>query len=186
MTLPLAERLFDMLTQSPAEVLTSFHRQGLLPLVFETEVEDFTGPIADTAPAGAMLHVDPSHAYVTGDAGAVSSVYATDCNLASGEGGFLRFPSFPELSPYLIVYFTGVPAGVQRTVLLTMQVYSTGGTVRVTGTNNPNALLVTHAGTGGATITVPIVVTPTAEGFASLLLQRVGETGFDWLGADLF
>ena len=44
---------------------------------------------------------------------------------------YLRLPSFPELNPYLIAYLFGFPSGETRNVLVDMQVFSAGGSVRL-------------------------------------------------------
>jgi len=66
-------------------------------------------------------------------------------------------------------------------VTVRMQVFS-AGTVRITGTGIPAALTV---GQSSFTLDVPVGVTSTAEGFASIFIQRVGETGFDWFCAEV-
>jgi len=96
--------------------------------------------------------------------------------------GNLRLPSFSSHLPYLIAYLLGFPPGTNRNLLVRMQVFPTGGTVRLTGTGNPTAVTV---GFTSFPVSVPISVTTTASGFASVLVQRNGQTGFDWHAVDV-
>ena len=115
--------------------------------------------------------------------GAKLGMFVADCSLnTEAEPAYLRLPSFSSSFPYLIAYLLGFPPGTTRNVLVRMQVFSTGGTVRLTGTGNPTAVTV---GFTSFPISVPISVKTTASGFASVLVQRNGQTGFDWHAVDV-
>jgi hypothetical protein len=111
-------------------------------------------------------------------------MHVSDCSLSTeAEPPYLRLPSVPELNPYLIAYLFGFPSGETRNVLVDMQVFSAGGSVRLTATGNPTGVTV---GFTSFPIAVPISLTTTADGFASVFVQRNGQTGFDWHSVDVF
>jgi hypothetical protein len=72
-------------------------------------------------------------------------------------------------------------ASESHTVQVSLQVFS-AGTVTITGTGSSATLTV---GQSSVPLTVPVGVKTTSEGFASILIQRVGLTGFDWFAADV-
>jgi hypothetical protein len=164
------------------DVLATLRELQLLPAADVQEIAA-EGLDFDRGLREATVHVDPQRPHQDG----VTGLYVAEAYLnTEASPPYLRLPSFPELSPYLIVYFFGLPSAIQHTALVDMEVFSAGGSVRITATNNPSAVLVTHSGTGGERVTVPVRFTTTSDGFASLLLQRVDQTGFDWFGTDLF
>lgn len=183
MTTQMHDRLREALADRDTEPMYVLRELGLLP------TEDLTAHDAkttDVTPAAPIVHIDPQTLHRTDGATGVTGVYVQD-TLISTESTppYLRLPSFPEYFPYLIIYFMGRPAGRQFTATLDVQVYSSGGSIRIGATNNPTDTILSHSATGGARVKVPIVFTTTADGFASVILQRIGETGFDWHGVDL-
>lgn len=124
--------------------------------------------------------VDPRKSRSVLADGRILGMYVQDCIInTEAEPPYHRLPSFPSLNPYHIVYLINFPPNQSHTVTVRMQVFS-AGTVRITGTGIPAALTV---GQSSFTLDVPVGVTTTAEGFASIFIQRVGETGFDWFSA---
>ena len=92
----------------------------------------------------------------------------------------------PELDPVLLLYFLGHAPSTPHIVFVDMQVLSTEGGVRIVATNNPDALLVTHAGTVGARVSVPVPLTTDLVGDASVLMKLNDQTEVDWFGAELW
>lgn len=137
----------------------------------------------DAATAAFVGRVDPRQSRAALSGGRVLGMYVQDCLISTeAQPAYHRLPSFSSHSPYHIVYLLGFPANEAHTVNVTLQVYS-AGTVRITGTGSPAALVI---GQSSIRLTVPVGVKTSASGFASILIQRVGQTGFDWFGADVF
>jgi hypothetical protein len=167
---------------------------GLVPLLRaggfvaapDSELGYTAGP-ADVRPDrdGAVAHLDPRRPRSDATlAGARMGMYVSDCYLnTEAEPPYLRLPSFGDHNPYLIAYLLGFPPGETRSALVDLQVFSTGGTIRLTATGNPTGVTV---GFTSFPVAVPISLTTTAEGFASIFVQRIGETGFDWHAVDVF
>ena len=169
----------------PRQLLPLLRERGFVAAPDST-VEFAGGPAdAQLDRAGAVAHIDPRQPRATATlAGARMGMYVTDCSLSTeAEPPYLRLPSFPQLNPYLIAYLFGFPSGETRNVLVDMQVFSAGGSVRLTATGNPTGVTV---GFTSFPIAVPISLTTTAEGFASVFVQRNGQTGFDWHSVDVF
>jgi hypothetical protein len=132
----------------------------------------------------AILRIDPTAPHKVVEP-MTASLYAASANLnTEGARPYIRLPSFPQASPYLILYFRGLASDIQHLVAIDMQVFSAGGLVRIEATGSPVVTLVTHSGTNGAPVTVTVTFTINA-GYGAVLLKRVGETGFDWFGASL-
>jgi hypothetical protein len=188
MTSPPLERMRNVFAGpeiASLETLAALRELGLVPPADGHDEQMFV-PDKDFAPAAAITHLDPHTLHRTDGATGVSGVYVAETYISTeSDPPYLRLPSFPEASPYLIIYFMGRAAAAQFTATLDMQVFSTGGSVRITATNSPAATILSNAATGGARVRVPIFFTTTGDGFASLLIQRIGETGFDWFGVDL-
>jgi len=139
--------------------------------------EDFVAPVT-----GAIGRVDPPKSRAVLSGGRVLGMYVQDCLISTeAKPPYHRLPSFNTHTPYHIVYLFKFAASESRTVQVTLQVYSTG-TVRITGTGSSAALTV---GQTSIPITVPVGVKTTSQGFASILIQRVGAVGFDWFAADV-
>ena len=132
--------------------------------------------------AGAIGRVDPPKSRAVLSGGRVLGMYVQDCLInTEAKPPYHRLPSFNTHTPYHIVYLFKFAASESRTVQVSLQVYS-AGTVRITGTGSSASLTV---GQTSVPITVPVGVKTTAQGFASILIQRVGATGFDWFAADV-
>ncbi|WP_036968042.1 hypothetical protein [Promicromonospora kroppenstedtii] len=115
--------------------------------------------------------------------GRVLGMYVQDCLISTeAEPPYHRLPSFASHFPYHIVYLLKFPPNQTHTVDVTLQVFS-AGTVRITGLNSPAALTV---GQSSIPLKVPVGVRTTNQGFASILIQRNGEVGFDWFSAAVF
>jgi hypothetical protein len=76
----------------------------------------------------------------------------------------------------------GLPAETQHTVAIDMWVSSASGKVRITATESPVEVLVSHSENP---VTVPVAFTTNENGSGILLLRPVDETSFDWFGASL-
>lgn len=115
--------------------------------------------------------------------GRILGMYVQDCLISTeAEPPYHRLPSFASHFPYHIVYLLKFPPNETHTVDVTLQVFS-AGTVRITGLNSPAALTV---GQSSIPLKVPVGVRTTNQGFASILIQRNGEVGFDWFSATVF
>ncbi|MGW6129125.1 hypothetical protein ACWFNE_03775 [Cellulomonas sp. NPDC055163] len=137
----------------------------------------------DRVTAAFAGRVDPRQSRAVLSGGRVLGMYVQDCLISTeAQPAYHRLPSFSTHFPYHIVYLLGFPANEAHTVNVTLQVFS-AGTVRITGTGSPAAVVV---GQSSIRLTVPVEVRTTAGGFASVMVQRVGQTGFDWFGADVF
>ena len=168
----------------PQDVLARLRERGFVAAP-DASVEftaDRSAPQPDLT--AAVAHIDPRRPQAPAALpGAKLGMYVADCSLnTEAEPAYLRLPSFSSHFPYLIAYLLGFPPGTTRNLLVRMQVFSTGGTVRLTGTGNPTAVTV---GFTSFPVSVPISVTTTAGGFASVLVQRNGQTGFDWHAVDV-
>lgn len=190
---PIEQRMHDILARpeiGPQATLAALRELDLVPPADGYEVRTLEPAELDgVAPAASLVHLDPNTPFKTDGATGRSSVYSTNTIIATGgtetSPAFFRLPSFPDLNPYLYIYFHGRPAGKQFTATLDMQVYSSGGSVRISATNNPIATILSHGATGGARVRVPIIFTTTAEGYGGVFIERVGQTGFDWYAVDL-
>jgi len=192
-----ASRLRGILTRPEGgDVLDDLAGAGLVTLYHGLEIRKIAEPAADpdlvatlagdtiAAAAGAIGRVDPRQPRLTLTGGRILGMYVQDCLISTeAQPAYHRLPSFPAYNPYHIVYLLGFGANQAHTVNVTLQVYSVGGSVRITTTGNPTAMVL---GQSSVPITVPVTLRTTAEGFASLFIQRVGETGFDWFGVDVF
>ncbi|MFE3445178.1 hypothetical protein ACFXNW_19280 [Nocardia sp. NPDC059180] len=200
--IPIEQRMYDILARpgsGPQATLAALRELNLVPpadgfTMRTLEPADFSSVIAaddldGVALAAPLVHLDPNTPFKMDGATGRSSVYSTDTSIATGgtatNPAYFRLPSFPESSPYLIIYFHGRQSGKQFTATLDLEVFSSGGSVRISATNNPLAVILSHAATGGARVRVPVNFTTTADGYGSLLIQRIGQTGFDWFGVDL-
>lgn len=169
----------------PVRLLPMLRSGGFLGAP-DREVEYAAGPaVARPTRDGAVAHLDPRRPRAEATlAGARVGMYVSDCYLdTEAEPPYLRLPSFADHSPFLIAYLLGFPPGETRNALVDLQVFSAGGSVRLTATGNPTGVTV---GFTSFPVAVPIGLTTTAEGFASIFVQRVGETGFDWHAVDVF
>ena len=195
---PAEQRMLDILARKeigPQATLAALREAELVPQADGYKVRtlkpaDLVGVTPHAAP---LVRLDPNTPFKTDGATGRSSVYSTDTYIATGGNAtnpsYFRLPSFPEYFPYLHMYFAGRQAGKQFTATLDMQVYSSGGSVQITATNNPIATILSHAATGGARVRVPIILTTNASGpvsgYGGVFIQRIGQTGFDWYGVDL-
>jgi hypothetical protein len=179
------------ITRTPerGDVLERFVAAGLVSLgrdlpVNEADTDRVTDLVdGSLAPvAGAIGRVDPLKSRAVLSGGRILGMYVQDCLISTeAKPPYHRLPSFNTHTPYHIVYLLKFPASESRTVQVTLQVYS-AGTVRITGTGSSAALTV---GQTSIPITVPVGVKTTSQGFASIFIQRVGATGFDWFAADV-
>ncbi|WP_020014174.1 hypothetical protein [Promicromonospora sukumoe] len=134
----------------------------------------------DATPIGRLT---PRQSRRTLPGGRALGMYVQDCLIATeAEPAYHRLPSFASHTPYHIVYLFKFPPNATHTIEVTLQVFS-AGTVRITGLNSPAALTV---GQSSFALKVPVGVKTTNEGFASVLIQRNGEVGFDWFSAAVF
>ena len=196
---PIEQRMRDILARiaeiGPQATLAALRELDLVPPADGYEVRTLEpADLVGVAPLAApLVHLDPNTPFKTDGATGRSSVYSTDTYIATGGTAtypaYFRLPSFPELYPYLHIYFHGRPAGKQFTATLDMQVYTSGGSVRISATNNPVDTILFHGATGGARVRVPINLTTNVSspvsGYGGVFIQRVGQTGFDWYGVDL-
>jgi hypothetical protein len=115
------------------------------------------------------------------------ALYAKGCELNTwGSPPFMRLSRLPELNPFLILNFVGFAPETRHTAVIDMQVVSTGGSVRISATNNPARSLVTHENTNGARVSVPVALTTTQGREAVLVFVLDDQAEFDWLGTDIF
>ncbi len=182
---------FGDITRTPekGDVLERLVAAGLVSLGRDLAVSDVDTDratvFADDSvapPAAAIGRVDPRKSRAALSGGRILGMYVQDCLInTEAEPPYHRLPSFNTHNPYHIVYLFHFAAAESHTVQVSLQVFS-AGTVRITGTGSPAALTV---GQTSVPITVPVGVKTTSEGFASIFIQRVGETGFDWFAADV-
>lgn len=182
---------FEDITRTPekGDVLERLVGAGLVSLGRDLPVSDVDTDrvtvLADdsVAPAAAAIgRVDPRKSRAALSGGRILGMYVQDCLInTEAKPPYHRLPSFNTHNPYHIVYLFHFAAMESHTVQVSLQVFS-AGTVRITGTGSSAALTV---GQTSVPITVPVGVKTTSEGFASIFIQRVGETGFDWFAADV-
>lgn len=182
---------FQDITRTPekGDVLERLAAAGLVSLGRDLAVSDVDTDrvtvFADgsVAPAAAAIgRVDPRTSRAVLSGGRVLGMYVQDCLInTEAEPPYHRLPSFDTHNPYHIVYLLNFAAGESRTVQVSLQVFS-AGTVRITGTGSSASLTL---GQSSVPLTVPVGVVTTSQGFASILIQRDGLTGFDWLAADV-
>ena len=142
--------------------------------------EEDAAAALDATPIGRLT---PRQSRRTLPGGRVLGMYVQDCLISTeAEPPYHRLPSFASHTPYHIVYLFKFPPNATHTVEVTLQVFS-AGTVRITGLNSPAALTV---GQSSIPLKVPVGVRTTNQGFASILIQRTGEVGFDWFSAAVF
>lgn len=142
--------------------------------------EDDDAAALDATPIG---RINPRQSRRSLPGGRLLGMYVQDCIInTEAQPPYHRLPSFASLNPYHIVYLLKFPPNATHTVEVTLQVFS-AGTVRITGLNSPAALTV---GQSSFPLKVPVGVKTTNDGFASILIQRNGEVGFDWFSAVVF
>jgi hypothetical protein len=156
------------------DVLEDARRDGT-DLVATFADED--APALDAAPVG---RVNPRRSRVKLSDGRVLGMYVAECFISTeAEPAYHRLPSFSSHSPYHIFYLLNFPPNESHTVNVTLQVFSVG-TVSISGTGSSAALTV---GQSSFALSVPVGVRTTDQGFASILIQRNGQVGFDWFSA---
>lgn len=192
-----ASRLREILAAPEGgDVLDQLTRAGLVTtrdglssydVIAATPDRDLAAVVLDGAVAAATAaigRVDPRQSRATLSGGRTLGMYVQDCLISTeASPAYHRLPSFPQYSPYHIVYLMGFGANETHTVNVTLQVYSAGGSVTITTTGSPSAMTL---GQSSVPLTIPVTVRTTAQGFASIFIQRVGATGFDWFAADVF
>lgn len=187
-----AARLAAILsTAEGGDVLERLRAAGLVDTRTDRPERDVTAELQDQQQAdeGAQLdaaaaigRVDPRQSRAVLDGGRRLGMYVAECYInTEAEPAYHRLPSFRTHNPYHIVYLMGFAPGEFHTVLVTLQVFS-AGTVTISGAGTAATLTL---GQSSVPLTVPVGVTTTAEGFASIFIQRNGETGFDWLSAEV-
>jgi hypothetical protein len=161
------------------DVLYEAEQDGTNLVATFGEVEDDAAAL-DATPIGRLT---PRQSRRSLPGGRVLGMYVQDCLISTeAEPPYHRLPSFASHTPYHIVYLFKFPPNATHTVEVTLQVFS-AGTVRITGLNSPAALTV---GQSSFALKVPVGVRTTDQGFASVLIQRNGEVGFDWFSAAVF
>ncbi len=132
--------------------------------------------------ATAIGRIDPRQSRLVLADGRILGMYVAQCYInTEAEPAYHRMSSSPSDFPYHIVYLLGFAPGEAHTVLVTLQVFS-AGTVRITGTGVTAPLTL---GQSSVPLTVPVGLTTSAEGFASISIQRTGPSGFDWFSAEV-
>jgi hypothetical protein len=188
MTDSLSEQLRDVVARPGTDVFAALQEFQLLPSADDQETRVLAAEdlAFDRGLRSARAHIDPQrpHEIVESTGGAL---YAKGCELNTwGSPPFMRLSRLPELDPFLILNFVGLAPKTRHTAVIDMQVVSTGGSVRISATNNPARSLVTHENTDGARVSVPVALTTTEGGAAVLVFRLDDQTEFDWLGADIF
>ena len=179
------QQIIDMIARPYTDVLALLREQEILPSVSEGRETRFVvgERIADKL-REPILRIDPAAPHKVVDA-ATAGLYAASADVnTESSPPYIRLSSSPAVSPYLILYFQGLTSEIQHRVAVDIQVFSSGGAIRIEATGNPVIMLVSHSATNGAPVTVPVTFTINA-GYGAVLLQRVGETGFNWFGASL-
>ncbi|MFD7022491.1 hypothetical protein [Promicromonospora sukumoe] len=174
-----AAGLVDLGDELPVrDVLYEAEREGRN--LAATFGEDDDVAALDATPIG---RINPRQSRRSLPGGRLLGMYVQDCIInTEAEPPYHRLPSFGSLNPYHIVYLLKFPPNATHNVEVTLQVFS-AGTVRITGLNSPAALTV---GQSSFPLKVPVGVKTTNDGFASILIQRNGEVGFDWFSAVVF
>jgi hypothetical protein len=188
MTNSVHEQLRELAARPGTDVLAALRELRLLPSADNQETRVLTAEdlASDRDRQSARAHLEPRlPSQVEGETGA--SLYAglSDLNTLAFPS-ILRLARLPEQNPFLFLYFFGHAPSTPHTVYVDMQVVSTGGGVRITATNNPEELLVTPAGTGGARVSVPVLLTTDQLGNANLTMLLDDQTEFYWFGAELW
>lgn len=177
-----ALRELDLVPPIDGHKVRNFDPSDFSDLVNPTDLDGVTL-------AAPLVHLDPNTPFMTDGATGRSRLYSTDTGIATGgtaaQPAYFRLPGLPDKYPYLIIYFDGRQGGQQFTATLDLEVYSSGGSVRITATNNPLEMILSYGATNGARVQVPISLTTTADGYATVFVQRIAQTGFDWYGVDL-
>lgn len=191
---PLSRLREITVAQADSDVLARLGEAGLVNLaqdlpsrdVLEDAKRDGTdlaatfaddAPALDAAPVG---RVNPRRSRLKLSDGRLLGMYVSDCTInTEAEPAYHRLPSFSSHSPYHIVYLLNFPPNESHTVNVTLQVFS-AGTVSISGTGSSAALTV---GQSSFALSVPVGVRTTDQGFASILIQRNGQVGFDWFSA---
>ena len=131
----------------------------------------------DAAPVG---RVNPRRSRLKLSDGRLLGMYVAECYISTeAEPAYHRLPSFSSHNPYHIVYLDKFPPNELHTVSVTLQVFS-AGTIRISGTGVAASLTV---GQSSVPLSVPVGLRTTDQGFASILIQRNGQVGFDWFSA---
>ena len=189
MTDSVHEQLRELVARPGADVPSALRELGLLPSADDQKTRVLTAEdlASDRDRRSARAHLEPRlPLQVEGETGA--SLYANRSDLNTlAHPSTLRLSRSPEeLSPLLYLHFFGHAPSTPHTVFVDMQVLSTGGGVRIVASNNPDELLVTHAGTDGARVSVPVPLTTNPLGNASLAMWLDDQTEFNWFGAELW
>jgi hypothetical protein len=191
---PAEQRMLDILSRpeiGPQATLAALREAALVPPADGYEVRTLhpadlvVDPrVIELAPAP-LVHLDPRRPFKA-DGTNRAGVHATDTEIVTwGNPSHFKLPSSPQYFPYLNIFFwRPAQAGQQFTATLDMQVYR--GTVQIKAAYNPLDIRLSR----GARVPVPITLTlgPTGslgEGFGSVSIQRMGESGFYWYGVDL-
>jgi hypothetical protein len=189
MTDSVREQLRELVARPGTDVLAALRELRLLPSADDqkTRVLAAEDLASDRDRQSARAHLEPRlPLQVEGSTGA--SLIATHSALDT-----IVFPSILRLSnppeqpsSLLLLYFFGHAPSTPHTVYVDMQVLSTGGGARITATNNPDELQVTHAATAGARVSVPVPLMTDPLGNASLSMLLLDQTEVDWFGAELW
>jgi hypothetical protein len=202
---PAEQRMLDILSRpeiGPQATLAALREAGLVPSADGYEVRTLEqadleiGPHDPSRlpppipiPIPPLVHLDPNTPFKTDGATGRSSIYATDAEVTTG--GYPAFPARFKLpshaqyfpSPYLVIVFSGRAAGQQLIATVDMQVYR--GSVQLKATNNPVAMtLPTHA---RVRVKIPLATYAVGgfDGWGSVSIESIGESGFYWYGLDL-
>ena len=140
----------------------------------------FTADDAAALDATPVGRVNPRRSRVKLSGGRRLGMYVSDCAInTEAEPAYHRHSSASSHNPYHIVYLFDFPPNEAHTVNVTLQVFS-AGTIRISGTGVATSLTV---GQSSVPLSVPVGLRTTDQGFASILIQRNGEVGFDWFSA---
>jgi hypothetical protein len=203
---PAERRMLDILSRpeiGPQATLAALREAGLVPPAEGYEVRTLeqadieigihdplrVHPIPPELLHPPLVHLDPNTPFKTDGATGRSWIHATDAEITTG--GYPTFPAQFKLprhaqyspSPYLVIVFLGRAAGQQFTATVDMKVYR--GSVQIKATNNPVAMtLSTHA---RVPVKIPLttVASGSLEGYGSVIIESIGESGFYWYGVDL-
>jgi hypothetical protein len=183
------QQIIETLARPYTDVIAVLREWKMLPSASEVRETQFVidKRIADQL-REAILRIDATAPHqIVGSA--IAGVLARYAHVNTEGLGrlppYLRFePSSgaPQLLQYLVCFFMGLPAETQHTVAVDMWVSSASGKVRITATESPVEVLVSHSENP---VTVPVAFTTNENGSGILLLRPVDETSFDWFGASL-
>jgi hypothetical protein len=163
--------------------VATLRRLGALPPE-QTAVPILTKALTAPSPSGPVLaRLDPGQ--LRAPDGAATVYLYSPTRIDTYHGPELVMWGDGPFSAHLHLEFWNVAAGSDAVVSVTLRVGTPDQAVRITATGNPTPMLVSHAATAGAIVTIPVPVHVTADWCVVVLEPAGPDDTFAWYGADL-